>query len=279
MRFFNQVSLSTPESVELEFTLAGIGSRALAVFVDYVILTLILSLFWFVWAVFGIGLLDSLGDSGNYSAAPTWLLAIAILVNFVLAWGYFIYFEVLWRGQTPGKRIAKIRVVRDDGRPVKLPQATLRSLLRTIDDLLFIGAIMITLGKREKRIGDWVAGTIVIQDERGDRGQKIYISEAGKRLAAELPNLADLSQLLPDDYAVIREYLLRRGKMADTARKDKSLELARQLRHLIAMESIPDNTVADHFLEAVYVAYQERTGTDRVLASDYADLDRPRDIE
>lgn len=276
MRFFNQVSLSTPESVELEFTLAGIGSRVLAVFIDYQLVTIGLALFWFLWSVFGIGLLANLNEGdGNTSAAPTWLLAIGILLNFIIAWGYFIYFEVLWRGQTPGKRIAKIRVVRDDGRPVKLPQAVLRSLLRTIDEILFIGLLMIVFGKREKRIGDWVAGTIVIQDERGDRQQKIYISDAGKQLAAALPEMADLSQLLPDDYAVIREYLLRRGKMADSPRREKSLELARQLRHLIALEAIPENTVADHFLEAVYLAYQDRTG----VTDAEPRVDLTRDIE
>lgn len=153
MRFFNQVSLSTPESVELEFTLAGIGSRVLAVFIDYQLVTIGLALFWFIWTIFGVGLLANLNDgAANTSAVPTWLLAIGILLNFIIAWGYFIYFEVMWRGQTPGKRIAKIRVVRDDGRPVKLPQAVLRSLLRTIDEILFIGLLMIVFGKRENAL-------------------------------------------------------------------------------------------------------------------------------
>lgn len=115
----------------------------------------------------------------------------------------------------------------------------------------------------------------MIQDERGDRQQKIYISDSGKQLAAALPEMADLSQLLPDDYAVIREYLLRRGKMADAPRREKSLELARQLRHLIALEAIPENTVADHFLEAVYLAYQDRTG----VTDEEPRVDLTRDIE
>lgn len=261
MHFFNRVSFSTPESVELEFRLAGIGNRALALAIDYSILLLVWLGFMIIYGIFAFGLMTYLEAwNGNYSQVPWWLLGIFILVQFVIYSGYFVYFEVKWRGQTPGKRFAGIRVIRDDGRPVQMAQATLRALLHSIDDLFYLGAFLIVFSKREKRLGDWVAGTIVVQDERGDRKNSLLVSEEAKALAAKLPEIADLSQLLPDDYAVIREYLLRRHKMSSKARSDKGLELARQLRHLIALETIPENTVADHFLEAVYLAYQERTG-------------------
>lgn len=264
MRFFPRISLSTPESVELEFTLAGLGNRAIALLIDYHILGAMLVGFWILWYIFSIGLLGTLNErGGNYSAAPLWLLAIALVINFALYNGYYVFFETVWRGQTPGKRIAKIRVVQEDGRPIGLPQAALRSLLRLFDDFFFIGAFFILLGKREKRIGDWAAGTIVVQDSRSDAKANIAISDVAMELAKALPDTTDFAQLLPDDYAVIREYLQRRHRMETKARSELSLKLARQLRSLILLETIPANLTSDQFLEAVYLAYQQQaSGTD-----------------
>lgn len=258
MRFLNRVSLSTPESVELDFTLAGIGNRTLALVIDYQILLLVLLAFWLLGGLFTLGLFSVLATSNvNYSALPWWLLGIAILLNFVIYSGYFVYFEVMHRGRTPGKRFTKIRVVRDNGRPVGLSQAVLRSLLRPVDDFCFIGAFFILFGKREKRIGDWAAGTLVIQDQVGDRKTTLALSDTGQQLATKLPMLADITQLIPDDYAVVREYLQRRSKMTPKARTEKSMELARQLRTIIGLETVPPNTTSDQFLEALYLAYQQ----------------------
>lgn len=266
MRFFNHVSLSTPESVELEFTLAGIGSRAFALMIDYSILMAVLLLFWIVWGVFTYGLLNTLTESGAlYQTVFTWMLAIALLANFAISAGYFTFFEVMWQGQTPGKRLANIRVVRDNGRPIGLVQAALRALLRTVDDFLFIGVFFILFNSREKRLGDMVAGTLVIQDQRGDRRENLALSEAAQPLAAKLPEMTDLTQLMPDDFAVIHAYLLRRQSMATRARNDLSLNLARQIRTLIQLEKIPAGTTSDQFLEAVYLAYQQQADGDRSL--------------
>ncbi|HEY9615872.1 MAG TPA: RDD family protein [Microcoleaceae cyanobacterium] len=264
MRFFPRISLSTPESVELEFTLAGLGNRAIALLIDYHILGAILLGFWILWYVLSVGLLSTLSKGDNdYSAAPLWLLAIALLLNFALYNGYFVFFETVWRGQTPGKRITKIRVIQDDGRPIGLPQAALRAILRLVDDFFFIGLFFIALGKHEKRIGDWAAGTIVVQENRAEAKTNIVISDVAKELAITLPETTDFAQLLPDDYAVIREYLQRRERMAMEARSELSLKLARQLRSLILLETIPPNLTSDQFLEAVYLAYQQQaSGTD-----------------
>ncbi|EKQ68127.1 putative membrane protein [Leptolyngbyaceae cyanobacterium JSC-12] len=278
MRFFNRISLSTPESVELEFTLAGIGNRALALVIDYNILAIVLLIFWIAWLLFFFGLMGYLEQlEGDYSQVPYWLLGIALLISFVIYNGYFVYFEVMHQGQSPGKRITKIRVIRDDGRPVGISQSVIRSLLRAVDDFLFIGTFFILFGKQEKRIGDWAAGTLVIQEQSGDpsrdrrslsilqdksvdslEADNLGISREAKTLAEHLPEIADLSQLLPDDFAVIREYLRRRRQMAPHARTEKSMQLAHQLQTLIRLEVIPPGTSSDRFLEAVYLAYQQQ---------------------
>lgn len=251
-----RTKILTPESVELEFTLAGIGNRAQAMLIDYSIVLLGLLLFSVLWSTFSYQLLsylDSLGTS--YRSVPLWLLAVGILVSFVFVTGYFVGFETLRQGQTPGKRFTKIRVIRDDGRPVGLAQAVLRSLLQLLDYFLFIGAFMIFWGRQEKRIGDWAAGTLVIQENRAVK-QAIVLSDRAKQLAVELPQQTDLEQLQPQHFALIGEYLQRRGLMDIHSRSDRSLEMARQVRTIIHLETIPEDLTGEQFLEAVYLAYQ-----------------------
>ncbi|MBD2509263.1 RDD family protein [Nostoc muscorum FACHB-395] len=258
MRFFNRITFQTPESVELEFTLAGIGNRALALLIDYTVLGITLLLFVFTWAVFSTQLVNFIEDF--FTSLPNldiWLLAIFFIIAFAIYISYFVFFETLWFGQTPGKRVAKIRVVRDDGRLIGLQQATLRALLRPFDETLFIGAFLIMLGSREKRLGDLAAGTIVIQAETPIASATLTISEQAKELYEQLIQIADLSKLLPDDFAVIREYLQRRAAMSLKARASLSLKLAEQVVAIINLENLPEAVTPDVFLEAVYLVYQE----------------------
>lgn len=251
MHIFNRVKIQTPESVELEFTLAGIGNRALALLIDYIILGLIFLVFAIAWSYFLLGFFDE--------TLTQWLLAISFLIFFFIYMGYFVFFEVLWQGQTPGKRYAKTRVIRDDGRMVGLQQATLRALLRPLDDVVFLGALLIVLGKQEKRLGDWAAGTLVVQDEQPIATATFPISDAANHLADKLLAKADVSLLLPDDFAVIREYLQRREDMTAQAKKQLSQKLSRRIEQLLALDEKLGVTVSPEvFLEAVYLAYQQQ---------------------
>jgi uncharacterized RDD family membrane protein YckC len=255
MHLFNRIKFTTPESVEIEFTLAGIGSRALALMIDYLILAFTLAILALIWS-FIFQQVTDVGVSIFGSNFGLWLIAISLLSFFFIYTGYFVLFETLWQGQTPGKSIAKIRVVRDDGRPVSLQQTVLRALLRPLDESLFIGAFLITFSNREKRIGDLAAGTIVIQAETVVKSSNLAISEAAKSFHLHLQETADLSPLLPDDFAIIREYLLRRNGMSTKARTALSLKLTQQVQSIINLEILPGNIASDVFLEAVYLAYQ-----------------------
>lgn len=254
MHLFNRVKYHTPESVELEFTLAGIGNRALALVIDYLILALAWVVFFLTWAVISAQLVDWWAETFG-SGAAVWLVAIAFIVSFVMYTGYFVFFEILWQGQTPGKSFVKIRVVRDDGRPIGIQQATLRALLRPFDEFLFIGSFLIMFNPQEKRLGDFVAGTVVIQAEAPNVSSTLHISEAAKLLHEELLQITDLSRLLPDDFTVIREYLQRRSAMTAKARSALSLKLAEQVQEILHLEKLP-TTSLDVFLEAVYLAYR-----------------------
>ncbi len=258
LQFFNAIRLRTPESVELEFPLSGIGSRTLALLVDYTLLTLAIAVVLFLWAIVSYQLTEYFP---NTEGLGSWLIAIPFLLCFAIFVGYFVFFETLWQGQTPGKRVAQIRVIRDDGRPVSLPQATLRALLRIFDDLSFfvVGFLMIVLGKQEKRIGDWVAGTVVIQEHRSQSGKIQLFDQAKAQEVAEfLVAEQEILDLLPDDFAIVREYLRRRDKLSSRARETASLNLAEQVKQRLELAGLPFNMSANTFLEGVYLAYQQQ---------------------
>ncbi|MHC5825217.1 MAG: RDD family protein, partial [Nostoc sp.] len=144
-----------------------------------------------------------------------------------------------------------------DGRLIGLQQATLRALLRPFDETLFIGAFLIMFGRREKRLGDLAAGTIVIQAQTPTASATLIISEQAKVLHEQLIQITDLSPLMPDDFAVIREYLQRRGAMSLKAKASLSLKLAEQVVAIINLKKLPEAVTPDVFLEAVYLGYQQ----------------------
>jgi uncharacterized RDD family membrane protein YckC len=255
MSLFNHIKVRTPESVELEFTLAGIGNRTIALIVDYLIWGALLIGVLMVWLILSVQLQQYFPNTRNLEV---WLTAISILLSFAIYTGYFVLFESLWHGQTPGKRYTKIRVIRDDGQPVGAAQAILRALVRPIDDIAFIGMLLIILTKREKRLGDLIAGTLVVQEQRPISSANFKLSPEADSLANQLLATQNVGSLLPDDFAVIREYLQRRSMLDNRAKNDLSLKLARQVRDLLEMKELPFEMTADLFLEAVYLAYQRQ---------------------
>lgn len=165
--------IETPERVPLAFALASIGNRFLAVAIDHFIQYFsIFVVFWFFSTIANVS--NPFAESGVetfFSEMPKWTIALMILVIFLLFSGYFIFFEWLWNGQTPGKRLMKLRVIREDGRPITLWESIARNLLRIFDALpggfipiYSIGLITIFFNSRDQRIGDLFAGTVVVRE-------------------------------------------------------------------------------------------------------------------
>ena len=152
--------VETPEHVEVQLELAGLGSRMAAALLDLVLLYLSLLVTVVIGgAVLGTAWLD--GSAGG------WIAALLILLVFALLFGYFAAFEALNGGRTPGKQALGIRVVMDTGRPVTPGAAVVRSLVRLLDCYLLAGLpalVAISLHKSNKRLGDMAAGTIVVRD-------------------------------------------------------------------------------------------------------------------
>jgi uncharacterized RDD family membrane protein YckC len=253
MKFLNRVKSQTPESVELEFVLAGLGNRIYALVIDYLIWSFILFIILLAWAFLFVQVawLQS-------NPIRQWVWAIQFLMLFLVYIGYFVAFETLWRGQTPGKRYVKIRVIRADGRTVGIQQSILRSLLRPIDDLFCLGFLSIIFSKQEKRLGDWVAGTILIQEGQAVTNQKIAISPAATELVGRLIETGKIAALTPDQFATIRKYLYRYPALDPTTRNGVSDRLADQLLKRIELTNKPPTIDAHLTIEAIYLAYQQQ---------------------
>ncbi|MED1785313.1 RDD family protein [Brevibacillus fortis] len=161
-----EASVVTPEHVMLRFQTAGLGSRATAMLIDFAILLLVNLT---VFILFGIVLFGN--EEGFFQDPGNYALAIVLLIIFVVNFGYFWLLEAFWGGQTVGKRLVGIRVIRDNGQPATFVSSTIRNLFRIIDAMpsgYFLGALVCFFHPRDKRIGDLVAGTIVVV-ESGQR--------------------------------------------------------------------------------------------------------------
>jgi len=165
-----QLYIDTPEQVELQFAVAGIGSRFVAVLLDHLIqfAAVIVEILLFAW----IGSHAPKGGSAPLNTAGKWFIGFVIFFNFCLWAGYFALFEAFWRGQTPGKRVMKLRAIKDSGRQVTFFEALARNLMRLVDylpSMYLVGVITMLCNKQNKRLGDMVAGTLVVHEAREEQ--------------------------------------------------------------------------------------------------------------
>src|SRR3974390_2675776 len=157
----DQLSIETPELVNIEMPLAGIGSRFIAVLVD--------TLLWAA-GLFVLGLVFWIvvpAVRAFSQLSYQWVAAIVTLTLFLLNWGYFTLFEAFANGRTPGKRIARIRVIQRSGRPIGLFESMARNFVRYIDQIPFfyaVGVITMFVPRQHQRLGDLAAGTLVVRD-------------------------------------------------------------------------------------------------------------------
>lgn len=214
---YDEHGIDTPEQVQLRFPLAGLGSRFLALLVDLAIqfAANILLVILVAVALAATAKTGALNHMSN--AAGKWFVAGIILVYFLLFWGYFSLFEAFSNGQTPGKRVLKIRVIKDSGRQITFFEALARNLLRVVDALpgvYLVGVLSILFTKQNKRLGDLVADTLVIHERVDEFGGYIAspsVFSSPQALAASPSGIpADRIALLGnDDLRLIDNYLSR----------------------------------------------------------------------
>src|SRR5207237_3913500 len=161
--------------------------------------------------------------------APKWVIAFLVVIQFIIINGYFAIFEWAWRGQTPGKLIMKLRVIREDGRPISFYEAMVRNLLRVIDFMVppfySIGLISVFATDRDQRVGDLVAGTVVVREREAEAPAfaEVFaspVSDAAlRRTFAPVLFTADLSSLTEQEITVVENFLRRRWDLRDYPRQ------------------------------------------------------------
>ena len=227
--------------------LAGLGSRFIASTIDsFIQLALVLALGLAV----GPGL-SALGVSDSVT------LPLFIAVVTLVFLGYYPTLEILMRGRTIGKRAQGLRVVQVNGQPARAGTIVLRELMRIVDYLpssYLIGALAILLSKRSQRVGDMVAGTIVVRERKVPPPQPPEVPLPGT-MGEPLPDTAALTE---QDYAAVRAFLQRRAGLDAAARRDLAERLARALEPRVGPRSNPD---AEVFLELIARSYRGRFAT------------------
>ncbi len=265
--------IETPERVQMAFALASIGNRFLAVAIDHFIqyFTIFIVAYAFL-SLSGFG--DAFKGSGAkelFEEMPKWTIAVLIIVLFLIFAGYFIVFEWLWNGQTPGKRLLKLRVIREDGRPITLWEALARNLLRIFDavpgfilPVYSIGLITIFMSGRDQRIGDMFAGTVVIR-ERSDEAPTFAetfsnpVSDAAfRRVQKPTVFQADVRVITESEIEVVESFLRRRWDLSDRQRVWMAWRVALPLMYKIKPNYDLQNFSYEGFLEELVHRFHSR---------------------
>lgn len=245
----DKLIIDTPEQVHLELMLAGVGSRFMAAFLDSLIQGGILVLvFLLAVSMLSVNLFND--------KSRIWALAALFLIVFAVMWGYYALFETLWKGQTPGKRWAGIRVIKDSGRPISAFEAIARNLVRVVDYLpgfYGIGVVTMMLNRKNQRLGDFVAGTLVVH-ESSDRETVPFYNRSGSSDYA-FPQAANLTI---QEAELIEAFLARRLDIASAVRQQTALRIAAMVcnRLAIPVESRPADN--EEFLELIVKEFRNR---------------------
>lgn len=255
-----QLQIETPENISFRYNIAGIGSRFLALLIDSLIQGSLYALLFFSVAV-----LLSAASRANTSQDLSNAIAVVILmVVFLIQFGYFILFEIILNGQTPGKRLIGLRVIKENGYPLSALDSIIRNIVRVIDFFPFaygVGVIAMFTNARAKRLGDLAAGTIVVQVR-----EQVKLSELTKpsplqsvaaeaRPAREIPGLEHLRE---PDIELVESFFRRRAELRNA--EAMALTIARAIAARMQApeaQTLTDALSADNFLRDVVAAYRQ----------------------
>ena len=291
-----EVLVVTPENIEIEYELAGIGSRFLANILDSLFQ---LAIYLGVWIVVGIfAAIFALSASAFSKALAAFFgeiaVGFALIAAFIILWGYFIFFETRWNGQTPGKRQIGLRVIRDGGYPINIFAAIIRNLIRFMDGMpivavglvaggvfghqpglaalgglcILLPVLCLLLSGRYQRIGDFVAGTLVVKQ----RAPRVPTLEALAPPPRVLPEhlapyaLADIGrhvyEMTVPEYRAVHHYIDRRWQLPPQIQQTVAMRLAVPLMQRLGIVP-PDGVVSVNYadlLEYLAVAFEQYRG-------------------
>jgi uncharacterized RDD family membrane protein YckC len=257
-------TIDTPENIEFRYAVAGIGSRFLAALIDTLLIVILQIIVLIVFAAL-------LNEVTPGSATESILTALQLIVSFAFLWGYYLFFELAWNGQSPGKRAGRLRVVRQGGRPVTFVASAIRNLVRIVDLLPFfyvLGLLTMFIDRRTRRLGDLAAGTLVVKERQAVSLEHLAAragigstaapaapgaASPGEQATAPLPNLHELTT---EEYDMIQEFLRRRHELSRQSRNQLGARLASQISERLQIPH--DRGQHEQFLTRVANDYRRR---------------------
>jgi uncharacterized RDD family membrane protein YckC len=260
------VTVTTPENVQVTYQVAGFASRFVATLIDLTIQLLLLLL--------AVGIFNGVAAVGGTAGVGVGSIAYAFLfiAIFLIWFVYASFFELLWGGRTPGKRIMGLRVIRESGHPIDLISSAARNVLRFIDfgvipvsPILVLfglpGLVSIFFSPTYKRIGDYAAGTLVIVEAGASPFAQQSVVPPSAEVAGYLPLIRNLDRLTNEDYRLVRRFTARRAELDLNVQAALAERLARPLldRLEIPVQIMYQIQFAD-LLEAIERRYAEDRG-------------------
>lgn len=238
----------TPEAVLLEFPTAGLGSRSLAFLIDLVARGLLL------WMLL-------LTAAGGLNLDETIAVVLLFASTFTILFVYPVAFEAAWNGRTPGKAVLGLRVITQEGGPVRFRHAAIRSALGLVDFFVGAGAVAVLCAlatRQSQRLGDLAAGTIVVRERQARRDTQPVAFAPPPGWEAYTAAL-EVSALGGEVAVLVRAFLLRAHELEPTARHARAVDLAGRVAGTLGVP-FPPGTDPEAFLVAVTAAHQARSG-------------------
>jgi uncharacterized RDD family membrane protein YckC len=238
-----KLTIETPEQIALEFPLAGVGSRFLALAFDSLVQVVVIG----VLAVIALIVRWVVVPATGLAAIGPWTLAILLAIGFIVYSAYFAIFETLWVGQTPGKRLVGLRVIDVSGRPLGVYPAILRNVLRLVDQLpgfYAIAIVSVLITERHQRLGDLAAGTVVVHE----RVEKIGDAPKGEAAVHH-----GAHRLGVDEIVLIEGFLRRRADLDSWVRLQTARQIATRMASRLETGPVEDE---ERFLEQLAAEYR-----------------------
>jgi uncharacterized RDD family membrane protein YckC len=248
--------VETPEIVAVAYDVAGAGSRCLAAVIDTLLILI-------VQVAIGAALFIAGAQLGLDTTGASVVTAVYALAAFAVLWGYYLLFELIWNGQSPGKRLIGLRVVREGGRPISFAASAVRNLIRIVDFLpLFygLGTVVMFVDPRSRRLGDLAAGTLVVREgapvtlaSLTDTSTPVIVPPRQPD-APPTPLLPHVNVLTPADYELVQDFLRRRAQLTPARRSELAARLTAALRARLNQAELSGDP--ERFLEHVVREYR-----------------------
>ena len=250
-----RIETVTPENVRIEYELAGIASRCGAAVADLLLQTL---------AILLVVVIITLAQMVLRLPPLGWPTGVLIVSSFLLWWGYYVFFETVWNGQTPGKRLLRLRVIKYGGSPIDLTSAAVRGLIRIVD-LAAIGFIVMFFSSKNQRLGDLAAGTLVVKERSewtGDIAQAVRDGTSRMTRWNQTPEAAlvkNIELITPDQFDAVKRFVERSSELQPPTRERIAAGIARPLMRHLGIEDAPGITYTN-FLAAIHARCVDERG-------------------